>query len=161
MWSMTPHPVYAPSQPAPFRGLSLVPDLESPTGEFHAAEGVVVPAIEAIDHRTRLRVIHRPLARRGPHLALDLEDDQLLPLRDRISHVGRGTLAQIRVDDQRVSRDHAILVVHGEDVRLLDNRSSTGTFVNGRVISATTLADGDVIQLGPIELRYLWIDPPR
>ena len=38
---------------------------------------------------------------------------------------------------------------------LLDDRSSNGTFVNGRRISQAELRDGDVILLGRVVLRYL------
>jgi predicted component of type VI protein secretion system len=40
-------------------------------------------------------------------------------------------------------------------VRLLDDRSSNGTFVNGRQVAEVELHDGDVIRVGPVELRYL------
>ena len=56
-----------------------------------------------------------------------------------------------------MSRSHAILVRHGHDTRLLDNRSANGTFVNGRQIIATNIADGDVIRIGPVVMTYLQV----
>ena len=56
-----------------------------------------------------------------------------------------------------MSRSHAILVRHGHATRLLDNRSANGTFVNGRQIIATNIADGDVIRLGPVVMTYVQV----
>jgi pSer/pThr/pTyr-binding forkhead associated (FHA) protein len=39
--------------------------------------------------------------------------------------------------------------------RILDDRSSNGTFVNGRRVQQSDLADGDVIVIGRVVLRYL------
>ena len=39
--------------------------------------------------------------------------------------------------------------------RILDDRSSNGTFVNGRRIQQADLTNGDVIAVGRVVLRYL------
>jgi pSer/pThr/pTyr-binding forkhead associated (FHA) protein len=57
-----------------------------------------------------------------------------------------------------VSVSHAILVRHGSYMRVLDNRSSNGTYVNGRRIVATNLQSGDVVRLGPVVMRYIAVD---
>jgi len=61
------------------------------------------------------------------------------------------------IEEQRVSRTHAILVRHGHHTRLLDNRSANGTFVNGRRIIATNITDGDLIRVGPVVMTYLQV----
>ena len=48
-----------------------------------------------------------------------------------------------------MSRTHAIIVLHGRFVRVLDNRSTAGTYVNGRRMVAGNIQHGDVIQVGP------------
>jgi pSer/pThr/pTyr-binding forkhead associated (FHA) protein len=50
-----------------------------------------------------------------------------------------------------------MLVQRPAGPRLLDDRSSNGTFVNGRRIVQADLRDGDVIVLGRVVLRYLEI----
>jgi pSer/pThr/pTyr-binding forkhead associated (FHA) protein len=40
---------------------------------------------------------------------------------------------------------------------VLDDRSSNGTFVNGRRVQQADLSDGDVIVVGRVVLRYLEI----
>ncbi len=113
-------------------------------------------ALPVLDHRQRSRTIAPELALRGFYLALEDEDEtQLLRLDQDITHVGRGSGAEIRFDDSRVSRDHAILVRHGRHFRLLDNRSANGTYVNGRRVIATNLSGGDLIELGPIRMRFV------
>jgi pSer/pThr/pTyr-binding forkhead associated (FHA) protein len=82
-------------------------------------------------------------------------ETRLIPLEARITHIGRGLSADLRLEDQRVSRSHAIIVRHGRFARVLDNRSSNGTFLNGRRIVATNVANGDEICVGPVAVRYV------
>jgi len=63
--------------------------------------------------------------------------------------------ADLRFEDQRVSRTHAILVRHGRTIRLLDNRSAHGTFLNGRRVIAANIQNGDVIRFGPVVVQYV------
>ena len=44
--------------------------------------------------------------------------------------------------------------------RILDDRSSNGTFVNGRRVQQSELRNGDVIVLGRAVLRYVELDEP-
>ena len=121
-----------------------------------AASELILDALELLDHRNRERAIEPRFALRGHYLAFgDGDDVRLLAIDRDVTHIGRGASAEIRLDEQRVSRDHAILVRHGRRFRLLDNRSSNGTFVNGRRIVATNLLDGDVIEVGPVFLRFV------
>lgn len=113
-------------------------------------------ALPLLDARLLARTIAPHLAPRGLYLALgDGPDTRLLRVDRDISHLGRGPGAEIRFDGHRVSRDHAILVRHGRSLRLLDNRSANGTFVNGRRIVATTIRPGDVIDLGPVRMQLV------
>jgi pSer/pThr/pTyr-binding forkhead associated (FHA) protein len=80
-----------------------------------------------------------------------------VPIDAKVTHIGRGLNSDVRIEEQRVSRSHAILVRHGHSTRLLDNRSANGTFVNGRRIVATNIADGDVIRIGPVVTTYVQV----
>ena len=82
---------------------------------------------------------------------------RLLRLDQNIIHIGRGGNADIRFEQHHVSRDHAILVRHGRHFRVLDNRSSNGTFVNGRRIVATNVSAGDMISVGPVAMQLIEI----
>jgi FHA domain len=123
-----------------------------------AAADALLDALPLLDHLNRERTIDPRVALRGAYLEFrDGDETRLLPLRQNITHIGRGTAADVRLDEHRVSRDHAILIRHGRHVRLLDNRSSHGTLVNGRRIIATNIADGDLIEVGPALMRYVEI----
>ncbi len=65
----------------------------------------------------------------------------------------------MRLEDLHVSRRHAIIAQRGDGVRVLDDRSSTGTFVNGRQITVAYLTDGDVLRLGRVVFRFVEIEP--
>jgi len=69
--------------------------------------------------------------------------------------IGRGLSAELHLDDASVSRRHAILVPRPTGARILDDRSSNGTFVNGRRVQQADLQNGDVIVIGRVVLRYL------
>jgi pSer/pThr/pTyr-binding forkhead associated (FHA) protein len=91
----------------------------------------------------------------GRYLEL-LDGDQhvLLPLRDGTTHIGRGFAADLRLEDQNVSRRHAIVHQRAGGSRILDDRSANGTYVNGRRVNAAQLTDGDVVVLGRVVLTY-------
>jgi pSer/pThr/pTyr-binding forkhead associated (FHA) protein len=83
------------------------------------------------------------------------EQTLLIPLAVGPMHVGRGLAADLRLDDNSVSRRHAIVVSRPSGVRVLDDRSANGTLVNGRRVQQADLRDGDVIVLGRVVLRFL------
>ena len=152
-----PNPTQQPGAPRREETALLPPGHE--TAPLEA--GPVAPVLDSLallDHRTRSRAISRRLAPFGHYLAFgDNGTDWLVPLDAKVTHIGRGLTSHVRVEEQRVSRSHAILVRHGHHTRLLDNRSANGTFVNGRQIIATNIADGDVIRLGPVVMTYVQV----
>jgi hypothetical protein len=135
----------------------IVPAQHEATAELEPTSAdLIVDAAPLLDHRARSRLVPERLARRGAYLAFQDGDQTLLhPLDAKITHIGRGTSAELRLEEKRISRDHAIVVRHGNFARLLDNRSSNGTFLNGRRVVATNLANGDVIRVGPVAMQYI------
>jgi pSer/pThr/pTyr-binding forkhead associated (FHA) protein len=96
-------------------------------------------------------------ARPAPGRYLAIEDGdvtRLVALRERVTHLGRGFSADLRLEDQSVSRRHAVIVDDGDGARILDDRSANGTFVNGRRVTEAPLRDRDVIRLGRVALMY-------
>jgi pSer/pThr/pTyr-binding forkhead associated (FHA) protein len=135
-----------PSPPATDRATTPL----APAAEF------VLDALPLLDHRTRSRTIDPVRARRGHYLVMsDGAVERLLGIDDRIMHLGRSLGADVRFEDVQISRRHAIIVRYGHHVRVLDDRSANGTFVNGARIIAIDLVDGDVIRLGNVALRYV------
>jgi len=71
------------------------------------------------------------------------------------TRVGRSLAADVRFDDPTVSRRHALIVRQPDGVRVLDDRSLNGVFVNGERVEWRALADGDEIVVGRYHLHYL------
>lgn len=90
----------------------------------------------------------------APARYLVADDGTAFALRDDVTHVGRGIVADVRLDDYTVSARHAIIVVRAAGLRILDDRSTNGTIVNGRRIDEAELHDGDVVVLGRVVLTY-------
>ena len=67
----------------------------------------------------------------------------------------------MRFDDPTVSRRHALIVRQPDGVRVLDDRSLNGVFVNGERIEGRLLADGDEIIVGRYRLNFLVVTPER
>jgi two-component system cell cycle response regulator len=62
--------------------------------------------------------------------------------------IGRGGKASIRLIDDGISREHAEIVVQGNEVFLHDLGSTNGTFCNGLKVDKKPLVDGDKILVG-------------
>jgi hypothetical protein len=71
------------------------------------------------------------------------------------TRIGRSLAADVRFDDPTVSRRHALIVRQPDGVRVLDDRSLNGVFVNDERVEWRTLADGDEIVVGRYRLQYL------
>jgi len=78
---------------------------------------------------------------------------QAYPLVRAITLLGRGTDADIRVEDPGVSRKHCEIVV-GNPAMVRDLRSTNGTFVDGKKIDEVALEDGSVVKIGGTSLVY-------
>jgi two-component system cell cycle response regulator len=62
--------------------------------------------------------------------------------------LGRSHRADVRIDDDSISRLHAKVIVDGQDILIEDLGSSNGTLVNGERVTRNPLTDGDKIRLG-------------
>lgn len=125
------------------------------------AEGITerVDPVSVLDERTRREASEDgsggPVSP-GRYLEVQgVERTLLIPIGEDVIHIGRGLSADLHLDESSVSRRHAILVPRANGARVLDDRSSNGTFVNGRRVQQADLGNGDVIVVGRIVLRYL------
>ena len=66
--------------------------------------------------------------------------------------IGRGLQADVRINDEGISRTHALVVPQGDVYYLSDAGSTNGTFVGGAKIDRYPLLEGDRIQLGATSL---------
>ena len=113
--------------------------------------------LATLDHWSRTRAVPAADAPAGHYLEFRDEDDDahVIPLERTVLHVGRAIASDVRLENPHISRRHAIFVRHGANVRVLDDRSQAGTFVNGRAVLSSEVHDGDVVRLGPIAMRYI------
>jgi hypothetical protein len=92
----------------------------------------------------------------GEHLVYeDAGEIVALPLKKEWTRVGRSLAADVRFDDPTVSRRHALIVRQPDGVRVLDDRSLNGVFVNGERVDWRGLKDGDEILVGRYRLTFL------
>jgi pSer/pThr/pTyr-binding forkhead associated (FHA) protein len=123
-----------------------------------AVEGLTerFDAIACLDERVRRQAQPDQPTEPGRYIEVQGSEEALLiPLGRGVLHIGRGLAADLHLDESSVSRRHAILVHRRTGMRVLDDRSSNGTFVNGRRIVQADLQNGDVLVLGRVVLRYL------
>lgn len=68
--------------------------------------------------------------------------------------VGKLSSSHLRLDDDTVSRMHAVIEVSGpDDISIIDLGSTKGTIVNGQKVNKAKLQDGDMIQLGETRIE--------
>ena len=76
------------------------------------------------------------------------------------TRIGRSLAADVRFDDPTVSRRHALVVRQADGVRVLDDRSLNGVFVNGEQVEWRALEDGDEIVVGRYRLIFVSVPVP-
>ena len=125
-----------------------------------AAAGMTerVDPVACLDQRVRRQASAVPPDQPGSYLEVQGTGETLVvALVPGVTHIGRGLVADLRLDENSVSRRHAMLVHDENGTRILDDRSSNGTFVNGRRVNQANLKHGDVLLLGRVTLRYLQV----
>src|SRR5206468_7719550 len=75
----------------------------------------------------------------------DEGESRIVALTREWTRIGRSLAADVRFDDPTVSRRHALIVRQPDGVRVLDDRSLNGVFVNGDRVEGQALRDGDEI----------------
>ncbi|MDX6325201.1 MAG: hypothetical protein QOK15_1555 [Nocardioidaceae bacterium] len=74
---------------------------------------------------------------------------------------GRGTEADLRINDPGISRRHAQFRVTSErpaTVSVADLGSTNGTVVNGQRVGEASLSDGSVVRLGNTDVTVRFVD---
>src|SRR4051794_33420895 len=108
------------------------------------------------EHAAMLAAAREEIAEPGQYLVYeDGADTRTVPLDREWTRVGRSLAADVRFDDPTVSRRHALIVRQPDGVRVLDDRSLNGVFVNGERVDWRGLKDGDEILVGRYRLTYL------
>lgn len=100
---------------------------------------------------------HARLARGSRHLVCREEGEiWRFPIERGWTRIGRSVAADVRLDDPSVSRRHALVVSEpDESLRVLDDRSLNGVFVNGDLVEWGKLENGDELAIGRYHLFVL------
>jgi FHA domain/Zinc-ribbon containing domain len=124
---------------------------------FTTAQTSIVEMPNDTDDQTWLEELRDGLGEPGQYLAYRTPNDEIVTfaLQREWTRVGRSLAADIRFDDPTVSRRHALIVRQPDGLRVLDDRSLNGVFVNGERVEWSTLADGDEIVIGRHHLHFL------
>jgi hypothetical protein len=108
------------------------------------------------DRETSLTQARRHIGGPGEYLVYEESGEwRTVGLTREWTRIGRSLAADVRFDDPTVSRRHALIVRQPDGVRVLDDRSLNGVFVNGARIEGKTLKDGDEILVGRYRLSFL------
>ena len=136
---------------------------EAPTACSECGEPFVVggaPAATDAEPPARalpgwLEDAHALLGEVGEYLCYeDGEEIVIVPITREWTRIGRSLAADVRFDDPTVSRRHALIVRGADGVRVLDDRSLNGVFVNGQRVEWSALTHGDEILVGRHRLHF-------
>lgn len=68
--------------------------------------------------------------------------------------LGRDPTSDIWIDNPSISKKHCAFELMDDQLFLTDLNSSNGTFINGAQISQAEIQHGDLIQVGPVFVRF-------
>ena len=74
---------------------------------------------------------------------------------DKKMTIGRSSLADIQIQDERISKFHAMLLTYSDALVIADLNSVNGTFVNSRRISSTLLKSNDILSVSDYRIKVI------
>jgi predicted nucleic acid-binding Zn-ribbon protein len=131
-------------------------EADTATGEIPPEGTLSEPA--PAGHDAKLAQARAGITSPGDYLCYE-EDGELrtVALSREWMRIGRSLTADVRFDDQTVSRRHALIVRQPNGVHVHDDRSLNGVFVNGARVGGKPLEDGDEIVIGRYRLTFFSI----
>ena len=79
-------------------------------------------------------------------------------LTQNVIKIGKVPTAHVCLDDESVSRMHAIVEVLGDSAHIIDLGSTRGTFVNGARINKAKLSHGDLVTCGDMRMEVMFAE---
>jgi FHA domain-containing protein len=155
--------------------IELTEDDHLPTGKFNVRSATVAapqrPRPPANDGRTALQSVPvqappepAPVRSGTPQVMLEV-NGRRRPINPPGVVLGRGTDADIQINDPGVSRRHAEIRLmpegpEGVKVMLVDLGSTNGTLVEGRRTAEAELTDGSTVRIGNTTMTLRLADEP-
>lgn len=81
--------------------------------------------------------------------------EQTLALNQERMFIGRMSQNHVVLDHPAVSRSHASIILNAGRFFIADQGSQNGTLLNGRAIFQDEFRVGDVVSIGPFELKLV------
>ena len=123
---------------------------------FTTSQQAVLELGPELDDHDWIDELRTGLDEPGQYIAYRSDEDIVAyALTREWTRIGRSLAADIRFDDPTVSRRHALIVRQPDGLRVLDDRSLNGVFVNGERVEWSTLADGDEVVIGRHHLHFV------
>lgn len=69
--------------------------------------------------------------------------------------IGRSMNADIQIDDDSASRDHAFIIRDEDGYRIRDNASKNGCYVNDTKVDDARIRDGDLLRVGKTIFKFM------
>jgi hypothetical protein len=127
-----------------FARASMFDVAEPETSDLHDDDiGWLDPVRDAIDEQGQYIVFR------------DGDRVSVIPVVEEWTRIGRSIAANLRLDDPTVSRRHALMCRQEGRVRVLDDRSLNGLFLNGVRVEWHDLEDGDELVVGRYSLHFV------
>jgi hypothetical protein len=131
-------------------------------GQDTARHGGMLSEPAPADRAAQLAEAREQIEQPGEYLCFeDGGESRTVALTREWTRIGRSLAADVRFDDPTVSRRHALIVRQPDGVRVLDDRSLNGVYVNGERIEGKVLKDCDEIIVGRYRLSFLVVAPDR
>lgn len=86
-------------------------------------------------------------------------DETRYPITKAATRIGRKMDNDIVMKNNSVSSHHAEVIKRGEKFIIADLEASNGVFIGGKRVDKVPLAEGDVIELGEVRLRFTLQNP--
>jgi len=85
----------------------------------------------------------------------DGKETIIFPLVKETTRIGRSLDADLTLEYISISRRHALILKDADGVRIVNDRSMNGVFVNRQAVDSQRLEDGDIISLGGHEFYFV------
>ena len=92
---------------------------------------------------------------RHAFVALSDPNRTVYPISKPVTTIGRSASSDIRINDDVISRLHAVLQTDDQGLTIEDHGSKNGVLVNQSKVKQATLKHGDIVSLGKHYLRYV------
>lgn len=69
--------------------------------------------------------------------------------------IGRAEDLEIWINHRSISREHAVVKMEGDQIKIVDLESANGMRLNGKDVGECILGSGDVLELGQVRFRFV------